>query len=476
MALPIRVALCTTYFALLEQGMSPSFRGERLRFGEMVRQSIEKCAAVDAAFLIDSAETAVQVGCRLADLDVDVVVVAPTMATPPDWVVSALRRRADLPVILLAIREQDSVPDDYDTEQGTSNSLLVGVTMLCNAFLRERRVISLIIGTQNEDDWREQFQVQLAAAGAVRALAGSRLLVGGKPIGGYSDVEVTEDDLARLRVSTCAFDGADLARYMTDVSDDDREAVVQWAIAQGEVAVDSPTLDRSAVVACALRRLARAEGVIGGTVNCHGPVFRGSEQVGITACLAVTALAHEGLMFSCTGDIPVAVALILGRQLAGAALYCELYAVDRPGDWILVANGGEGDLGYAQPQSVRFLPEHHYAGVHGPGVATAFDVQLGPATLVSMSPLSEVRGGWRMIVMEGDVIGSHHRRMEGPNAMFRPVGASALEGFGEWARLGAPHHAALLPGRWGSELESVAAILRIDHRAVSAIGPSGAIP
>jgi L-arabinose isomerase len=463
-----RVILVSTYFALLGQGMGSEFQAQRMAFRDRVRAQCESLAVISADLLVDSAAVADEAGALLVDLEVDAIVIAPTMATPPDWIMALIRKRPDLPVIVLAVRENDAIPDDYDTEQGTGYSLLVGVTMLGNALQREARQVSIVLGTEGQDDaWQRDLTAHLLAAAGAGVIRRSRLLVAGSPIGGYSDVEASPADLAKLGVEAFSIDADHLNHQLAHVTTEEKRSFREWVEANGSIDVDEATLDASVNLACALQSMAREASVSGGTVNCHGPLFRESDQVGITACLAVTALASEGRMFSCTGDIPVALVLILGKFLAGAALYCELYAIDRPDDWILVANGGEGDLSLSVPHTTRFLPEDHYMGRRGPGVATAFDVQTGPATLVSMTPLAGEVGGWRMIALEGAVIGSRHRGMEGPNGMFRPSGDSALACFQSWAEVGAPHHAALVPGHWAEVLQGVASNLGIDFVAVA---------
>ena len=53
---------------------------------------------------------------------------------------------------------------------------------------------------------------------------------------------------------------------------------------------------------------------------------------------------------------------------------------------------------------------------------------------------------WRIILAEGRVLDSKHHNMEGPNTMFKFNSKSAKKSFEDWARLGASHHAILMPG------------------------------
>ena len=294
----------------------------------------------------------------------------------------------------------------------------------------------------------------------MRAVRSARLLAWGEPIPGYSDVYATEEELARLGCTVVNVSGADIERWSEQVAEDEIEGIRAEALRLGASHVDDETLGRAARAVALLRRGLSEFACTGGTVNCHGPMVRQHVQVGVTACLANSLSAATGVMLSCTGDLPAAVALTLGKAIGRAALYCELYAVDDQEDWILVANGGEGDPAWADG-SVRLLPEDHYQGVHGAGVAVAFDLPTGPATLISLTPLPAATGGWRLIIAEADVVGSRHREMEAPNAMVRLRDLRAGDGFVRWCSAGASHHAVLIPGLRSDELKAVAQMLGV---------------
>ena len=101
-------------------------------------------------------------------------------------------------------------------------------------------------------------------------------------------------------------------------------------------------------------------------------------------------------------------------------------------------------------------------GDRGPGVATAFELPEGPATLISLTPLHHT-GGWVLVGAEGRIIGSKHHAMEGPNGMFRFDSGQVADAFARWCEAGATHHAGVLPGRHGDVLRRTAKILGIDY-------------
>ncbi|HYN48375.1 MAG TPA: hypothetical protein VER83_05870, partial [Candidatus Nanopelagicales bacterium] len=244
-----------------------------------------------------------------------------------------------------------------------------------------------------------------------------------------------------------AVEGVDPATTATLLADVCR----RWAGDPG------PEAERSARVAVALDAAMAGAGAVAGTVNCHGPWFRGSERVGITACLAVACQAELGRSIACTGDQPTAIALHLARLIAGSALYCEGYAPEAETGLLLVAAGGEGDPAWADPpDAVTLEANDHYPGVHGKGTGLSFDLRRGPATLISLSPTG---AGWTLAWATGEIAESRYDAMRGPNGMFRFDSGPAVEVIDGWIASGATHHNALAPGRLDIEVPALASAL-----------------
>ena len=280
-------------------------------------------------------------------------------------------------------------------------------------------------------------------------------------------MEVTGEQLVGLGVEVIDVDPPGIAAAFGAMGDGEVSALVGELRDRFEAGrVDDQVLARSARLALAMKELCYRNDASAGAVNCHGDALRWNPEVGVTACLGVALCTEAGLPFACTGDIPTAIALAMGKRLAGSALYCELYQVDFPGNWILVANGGEGDLTIrAASSDVTLLPEDHYMGDHGPGTAVAFELPAGPATLISLSPLDH-SDGWVLVGAEGQILDSKHHAMEGPNGMFRFDSGGVAEAYARWCEAGATHHAAVLPGRHGDVLRLTAGMLRITYTAV----------
>ena len=463
----MRIGQLSVYFGLFDDAMPPGFRTTRLDYAAAVGAMLADYGEVVDPGLVDSMDRAVEAAEVFAREEVDVVVFAPTMAAPPAWPEQALSG-VDVPVVVLGAQESGVVPDDYDTEMATARSLPVGLVMFTNVLVRNGRPFTSAVGELGSPELAAALAQAMRAAAAVTAIRRRPLALVGQPMDGYSDVLATDDELALLGVRVEDITAPELSEAFAAVTSAQvqREAEEVGRTADA-AAVPDDVLERSCRLSVALEGLCDARQLGGGAVNCHGPTLRWNPEVGITACLGVSRLSERGIPFSCTGDVPTAIALILGKAVAGSALYCELYQLDLPGNWILVANGGEGDFsGRAPGSTVRLLPEDHYRGENGPGVAVAFELPLGPATLVSLTPALGATGVWILVVADGEVVGSRHHRMEGPNAMFRFSSAPVAKAYQRWCQAGATHHAVLLPGARHGDLGAAADLLGIQLASV----------
>lgn len=461
-----RIGLLAVRFSLFDAAMPPDFPAGRRHYAQQAAALLAEIGDVVAPGVVEDETTAAAAVAQLAEAGVDAVVFWPTMAAPPSWLDDLLDALPSVPVIVVVAQEAATVPDDYDTDQATARSLPVGAVMGTNVLARRQRPFDVVVG-QLGSELTEAIGRAVRAATTAAHIRRLRLGVIGAPIDGYTDVQVTPAQLDELGVTTVDL-GDQLVDAFEQVTPDDGQLLLDELADDWTASAPAPVLERGARLAVALERLVRDHQLDGGAVNCHGPRLRFDPRIGITACLGVSRCSAQGRPFACTGDIPTAVALALGRRLAGAALYCELYQLDLERDWILVANGGEGDWSYRdRARPAALLAEDHYAGAAGAGVAVSFAIPSGPATLISLSPEAGDGGRWRLVSASGTVLGSDHPTMEGPNAMFRFDGLGVADAYARWCRAGATHHAALLPGDQLDDLARVASILGIDHRSVA---------
>lgn len=450
-----RIALVSVRFALFDAQMPPDFparmRAHAARSVEVLRSAFD----VIAPDLIEDEVGARRACEELAEARLDAVVFAPAMAAPPRFAAIALERTT-APLVIWNAPSVARLPDGLTQAQATEHTTTIGALMYGNVRVREGRPPLVVTAGHDDGAAIERLLRTVRAAAAGGSLRGGTVLRVGDAIPGYLDVDATSTDLAALGLREIAIDLESWEAAVDAVSAAAATKLLD-VVTRRWTGDPGPQAERSARVAVALESVLAHADAIAGTVNCHGPWFRGSERVGITACLAVACQAEQGRSISCTGDQPTAVALHLTRLVAGSALYCEGYTPEAETGLLLLAAGGEGDPAWADPPGAAILgPNDHYPGARGRGTSLAFRLLRGPATLISMSPTP---AGWVLAWATGEVVETRYDAMRGPNGMFRFDSAPAVDAVSHWIASGATHHNALAPGRLDIEIPPLAAAL-----------------
>ena len=491
----MKIGLITVYFGLFDEALPPEFRQERADLNNRIERGLSVYGKVINPGLIDN-EVSSKIANKLyIEEKVDVIVYAPTMAAPPIYLENCISG-INTPVMCISPQEFRTIPENYDTDAGTEHSTLVGLTMGTNILVREGRNFKVIVlhvdDISSSKDLKKFFEMISSNSEiktdntdyaltiessqsqniqqAIDVLRRKSLVVIGDPIAGYLDVEMTEEDAYILGINIKRITKNELNNTYKNID------IKEIQIMMNEIhdsftqsrEVNDEILERSCRLSLTIKSIAEQNNAIGGTINCHSDFLRWNKNIGITGCLGVSCLAEEGKLFSCTGDIPTSIALVAAKIISGAGLYCECYTIDFDNDTILLANGGEGDFSINKDNpNLRILPEDHYLGINGPGVAVQFDIKEMNATLISITPtLINNKREWRIVLAEGHVSNSIHQNMEGPNTMFKFNSRSAVESFQDWASFGATHHAVLMPGHRKEEFKSFTDLMNINLKVV----------
>lgn len=441
------IGLVTPSFRLFDEQMPPSFRRGLVKRAERLRAALETEFDVVHRGLVSDFPDAGEANEHLKAGRIEVAVVAPTMAAPPGFTAEATAG-LDVPTVIWNTAATKRLAAGLDQAAAHEDTALLGALMFSNTLVR-RGTEPIVVSAGLDDSGQvRRVRATIRAAAAASAMRRAIVLRIGDPIDGYTNVLATEED--------CAVLGVTERRIGVD------ELTEEFVAAGGDAADDIGALvdrlgwtgdsdERSRRLAAAIRKLVETYGADCGTVNCHGPWFRSSPDIGIVGCLGVSLCATEGVPISCTGDLPTALALKLARDIAGASLYCEIFAFETDTGLALLANSGEGDpaVGDGNP---HMAPTQYYPGRRGAGTAVGFPVARGPVTLVSLTP---TRRNWRLACATGEVVESRYPGLGAPNAMFRfdRGGAEAID---RWLSAGPVHHHALAPGRI-SDLLAVAA-------------------
>jgi L-arabinose isomerase len=452
-----RIGLVCPYFTLFDQEM-PGLRGSREQAARGYGETLSEHFDVVFPGLVTSDQDAHRANDTLRAEELDAIVLAPSMAAPPSFGLSALES-IEVPLVVWNAPTTTRLADDLTQAAATANSTQVGAVMLANPLVRQGRRFTTVSASPLDPAGVQRVVRVVRAAASASVLLDATALRIGEPIPGYLDVETTADELARFGISERSISVEEVEEVFRAVAEEETVALLADIEARGWRRERALTDGRSARLAVAVRHLFEQHEALFGTVNCHSPFFRWNDEIGITACLGVSLLAADGISISCTGDLPTGLTLPLARSLSGRALYCEFYTPELETGLMLLAAGGEGDPAWADPaEPVTVEPNHHYPGTHGAGSGVVFRLEPGPATVMSLSPAPE---GWRLAWATGEVVETRYPRMGGPNAMFRFDSGSSYEAGASWIESGATHHQALARGRLDVEIPVLARSLGV---------------
>lgn len=465
---PIRVGLLTPYFAFFEGRFPPDFRASQEAYAGSNADALRGHGLdVTESGLVDGSESAAQARNRFAAAEVDVVVVAATMAAPPTFGSEALAG-FDGPIVVWDDRRIDHFTEHTDEVEATRASSFLGSIMLANVLGREGRPY-VTVGTRPGD--AADVARAVAGAAAARALRGARLGILGGIMPGYGDVVLDERTAAALGLELVPVaaewvEGA-LARTRASAAPGDGARLPEGLV---PVAEAEPLLERSLRVHRFLAALCEDVSLDALALNCHSDILRWSEELGVVSCLASSLLWSSGLPAACTGDSATAVALMVAARIAGSAQYCEGYAVEADTGEMVVSSCGMADLQLRAPGMVASLcPNDLYPGRHGLGLATRFTFEAGPATILGFGPATPTLAA-RFVVATGDLTGRGFGRLNGPSGSLtfdRPGSSLASQA---WIDAGPAHHLALMRGDRGPEVRAAATFLNVQLIEVDASG------
>lgn len=410
---------------------------------------------------------------RIRALAPDVLVVLQLMAVPPARTSALLERLSDLPLVVWGLNLRRHVPTDYDHAEITTEGATVGVTQLVSMLTRTSRPYALCIGPEGDRALIEALERSLRAAWTARRISmGTLARVGSEPPG-YDCVVCDHSELeSALGLKVIEIPPSEIVRRFHEV---DRPAL---ALVQAETndtfelsCVAPPTaegLERSLRFAVALAGLDQDWSIDAGAINCHIPELRFASDVGIAPCFALGRETTRGTPWACAGDMLTAVALLTTKLLGAAAVYHELEAIDYEADEVVIANTGEHDLAWADPQVRPVLRSNGWFSSDVVcGACACFSPPAGPATLVAFVPHPQEPSGFRYITAEGE-FGERTFPLSGTiNASFRFRERTSIDGFTAWACAGANHHSSSTPGLLANSVALVAAYLRVGCVQVS---------
>ena len=446
-----RLAVIGGMMAYFESIMPPGFRGERRDHIRAVTDRLSnEFDLVDLGLWADK-------GCvepmarQMQEDPCDILVLIPTMATPPAEI-AALAAESGLPVVIVCAHDLEHVGESYDMVALCRHSVNVGATMLGSMLRRYRDAHPpiLVSGFLSDPDFHIRLRIALRTASASKRLIGLHVGRLGHPMIGYDHVALSEEEGLASDIKVLDVPYSEWVTRVASVRPgeiaDALEMSLPSILPQQTRFEPGDDLDRAMRLALAMDRLASDWQLDCGSIACRGP-FGDGLHGGSISCLATTLLAATGRPFAATGDMVTGIAMWIGRTLSGATLYCELDAIDREKDVFLVANTGEADAAWSPPDGrFEILAASIHSGRQVPGVVLRQELKSGPATMLGVTLDRNRSEKLTLIAMEGETVREGATALNVTHGWFRTDRAPALRAFEAWANAGATHHGALCPG------------------------------
>lgn len=391
------IAVLHPYWHLWEHTAGPAFRADRLALTQRLAQGLGDRFEAILVDDIASIEEGAVIARRLAALQPAAILVMVSMAAPPDFVLAALDGVSDTPIVVWAVHESGLVDGAFDHGGITTQGATVGAPMLTNMLSRSGRPFQLVLGRMDDPEVDERVREALQLASVASGIRGARLGRIGRPLDGYSHVDLDDGALRdAMGIEVVSVDPDEVVAAWRDVDQQrvsslEDEVRATWQIEGDADAGES--LERSLRAALALEDVVDRHGLDGGAFNCHVAQFRFGDEIGIAPCWGLGRLTSMGRPFSCTGDIVTAVAMLTTKRLGAAALYHEIEAIDYQTGEVVIANSGEHDLAWLAPGERPRLGRNGWFCGKDPhcGVCAAFEPAAGPATLVGFTPHPEAK-------------------------------------------------------------------------------------
>jgi L-arabinose isomerase len=465
---PLRIGFLPFYVDYYE-AICADFRREKTA---LARRCAERLKAFGSVVwdgeLIRDVDSATVTGRKLAEDDIDVIVVVTTIAVFASIPLTALRELS-IPILIWNAQEIERVGAGYSMVEIVRNTGQIGTQALANALLREGRAFRVVTGYQENPRTNDCLRRFFAVAQAVAILKRARLLMVGDGFAGMTDIELDDAYAAKhLGASVTNVSPARLTEAYRAADAELIERETLEARATSTVAeVSDDELARSVRLSVALQSLVDEHGADAGSLNCHRENCLRNPAIGITACYSLGVQNARGRSFTCTGDLPTALAMLMLKTLTGVAMYTEVQVMDEQREAVVIANSGEGEDRIRRPAAKsRISGNTNFKGLHGRGASFAYPLQTGPATLVSLTPTPNGPRPFRLIVAEGEILDDALPDAGALAGFFRFAHMKLHEGYTRWLEAGPVHHAATTLGHWEAELRDIASHLQFEFVGV----------
>jgi L-fucose isomerase-like protein len=441
--------------------------GDRRRLLETTMRLLADDTIAATSNIVESLDDANQAAERARDATVEATLVIMTMAVRPAATLAAIDGIAR-PVVVWALQQGGAVAGDAGHAEIVANGGTVGAPILTSLLTRSGRPFELVLGPPDAATV-ERIARALRAAAAAHRISTARLGRVGLPVSGYDSVDVSEPRLRDgLGVSVIRIDPAELLEIYETTPASRTIAVgdEMRSLFAVDPSLNDEDLARAARAAAALEELVARHELDAGALTCHVRGMRFLPGLGFAPCFALGRMTSRGVPWSCSSDLPAAVAMLTLSALGAAAQYHELEMLDCVSGEFLVASSGEHDLRLAGPARPRLVRNGWFPDDPHAGVCACFGLKPGPATLLAFAQIDVPVPRHRYVVASGAFGEREFAHTGTPHAAFRFAGTDPADSWERWCHGGASLHSACSDGDLTDLVETVGRHLSVDVQRI----------
>lgn len=416
-----------------------------------------------SAGMVDSMESSAKAGKLFAENDVDVVFCQTTTYSTSSNLLPAVKD-LEVPVVLLNIQHVTALDMDKTTkiDQWLGDGFSCGCVPEMVAVLRRLGKRCDVITGYLEGDQAVDREIDkwCKAAAVRRRFRTTSLGLVGRPYPGMMDLYVDETRLfSDLGVFTEMLDWEDLVQSYQDVDKESIKKQSEKILSTFEVSGNIPEkeLEYLSASVCGLEKLAKQKNLSAIASHYTANV---SEEVGkLIAVLnpAYSMLIGQNVACAVEGDMKVALAMSILKNIGGTGTLAELYSMDFDDDICLIGHSGSGDPAISgQKPLLKYSEVFH--GKAGGGYLTQFYPKLGEITGLALTQNED--GSYKMVVAEGINEDGPVLKLGDTNCRAR-FNIGLREYVNRWSLSGPTHHFALAAGSQIDALKCVSSILNI---------------
>lgn len=299
----------------------------------------------------------------------------------------------DCPLLMWA------VPEERTGARLRLNSLC-GLNLAAHALTRKGYLYDYIYALPESDEAIEKIKTVALAASAGKKLQGTQIgRLGENPTGFETCIPNYDLLKNRLGVTVVQYD---LMTFIDQVEQHRSSpgSFVEVAHKLEAQLENYSELDQTAThgtlaTFVTLRELAAKDKLSGFAVRCWPEFFT---DLGCAACGAMSMMSNDGTPCSCEADVNGTLTQVMLQAISGEAAFgSDIVAVDDERDGLVLWHCGLAPLSMADPASRPGVTIHSNRKL-----PLLFQFTLKPGR-VTLARLSQAKGGWRLVVGEGEV-------------------------------------------------------------------------